>query len=201
MSDTFKEIIDKIKALENELAEEISQRQEEFFYQVNHRKIKFAESARRLHKQYVIHVFSYLRHARIAHILTAPIIWFGLLPALFLDLFISTYQILCFPVYKIPKVKRADYIVIDRQYLAYLNVIEKANCIYCGYFIGLIAYTQEITARTEQYWCPIKHASKLEKIHSRYEYFVDYGDAKNYRARIKALQKDFDDLREQTKKD
>ena len=40
--------------------------------------------------------------------------------------------------------------VIDRYALSYLNVIEKLNCVYCEYVNGLIAYVQEIAARTEQ---------------------------------------------------
>ncbi len=47
-----------------------------------------------------------------------------------MDVTISLYQAVCFPIYGIPKVKRQDYIVFDRQYLQYLNLIEKINCAY-----------------------------------------------------------------------
>jgi hypothetical protein len=97
-------------------------------------------------------------------------------------------------VYKIPDVRRSDYIVIDRQSLRYLNPIEKINCVYCGYFTGLISYVQEIAARTEQYWCPIKHARKLGSIHSRYYKFVDYGDHLDYQKRLAELREDFSDI-------
>lgn len=40
---------------------------------------------------------------------------------------------------------------------------------------------REIGARTEQYWCPIKHARKLAAAHPRYAEFVDYGDAEAWR--------------------
>jgi len=43
-----------------------------------------------------------------------------------MDMSISLYQFICFPLYGIPKVKRQDYIVFDRQYLHYLNFIEKS---------------------------------------------------------------------------
>ena len=62
-----------------------------------------------------------------------------------------------------------------------LNVIEKLNCLYCSYFNGLMGYISEIAARTEQYWCPIRHASRLKSIHSRYQNFVEYGDSGTYR--------------------
>ncbi|MFT4580172.1 MAG: hypothetical protein ACI9UO_003027 [Nitrospinales bacterium] len=88
------------------------------------------------------------------------------LAVLFLDLVMSIYQRICFPVYGIPKVRRGDYIVIDRQYLSYLNITEQLNCIYCGYFNGVMGYTREIAGQTEQYWCPIKHARKIKALHT-----------------------------------
>jgi len=39
-------------------------------------------------------------------------------------------------------------------------------------------------ARTEQYFCPIKHARKILGTHSRYERFLDYGDANDYEQRL-----------------
>jgi len=79
------------------------------------------------------------------------------------------------------RVRRRRYVVIDRHTLAYLNGIEKVNCVYCGYANGVIAYVREIAARTEQYWCPIRHARHIPAPHARYPLFFDYGDAKAYR--------------------
>jgi hypothetical protein len=80
-------------------------------------------------------------------------------------------------------------LIIDRQQLAYLNIFQKINCIYCGYGNGLIEYVREIAARTEQYWCPIKHARRTPDPHHLVEKFVDYGDAEAFEARLEALQK------------
>jgi len=96
-------------------------------------------------------------------------------------------QALCFPVYRIVKVRRADYIVLDRHQLGYLNLFEKIHCNYCGYASGLVAYVYEILARTEQYFCPIKHARRILGIHSRYRRFLDYGEAADYAARVEAF--------------
>jgi hypothetical protein len=85
--------------------------------------------------------------------------------------------------------------VIDRYALNYLNAMEKLNCVYCGYVNGLIAYVQEIAARTEQYWCPIKHARKIGSIHSRYNKFFEYGDGNEYRKKIETIRRDFEDLK------
>ena len=116
------------------------------------------------------------------------------MPLLLMDVTISMYQAVCFPIYGIPKVKRQDYIVFDRQYLQYLNLIEKFNCAYCSYVNGLIAYLQEIAARTEQFWCPIKYAKRIKTLHSRYHKFFSYGDAKTYRSQVDMVRRDFKDL-------
>jgi putative component of membrane protein insertase Oxa1/YidC/SpoIIIJ protein YidD len=71
--------------------------------------------------------------------------------------------------------------------LAYLNVIEKVNCAYCSYGNGLMAYAREIVARTEMYWCPIKHARKVLQAHPYYAGFVDYGDAQSYQNELERL--------------
>lgn len=118
------------------------------------------------------------------NILVAPVIWSVLLPALLLDLFVTVYQAICFSVYGIPKIKRRDYIIMDRGQLKYLSWDEKLSCLFCGYFNGLLAYCAEIASRTEQYWCPIKHRKTPKNTHKRYELFLDYGDGENYQQRL-----------------
>jgi len=48
----------------------------------------------------------------------------------------------------------------------------------------MIAYISEIVARTEQYFCPIKHARKILETHHRYARFLDFGEAENYEAKL-----------------
>lgn len=117
------------------------------------------------------------------NLITGPIIYGMIVPLAILDLFVSFYQATCFPIYGVPKARRGDYIVFDRQKLEYLNFIEKFHCTYCAYGAGLIAYVGEIVSRTEQYFCPIKHAHKILGTHSRYARFLDYGEAADYEAR------------------
>lgn len=193
---TLHSLIEEIKKLEKELILEAQKKEKEFFYKIEGKKILFEAETKKCHKKLAAKVHTYIINAPLLHILTAPIIWSLIIPTLFMDLAVSIYQFICFRVYGIPKVKRSDYIVMDRQSLAYLNPIEKLNCIYCGYFNGLIAYVGEIAARTEQFWCPIKHARKLAAIHSRYHIFLDYGDCKAYKDRLKEIRKDFNDIRD-----
>ncbi|MCB2180391.1 MAG: hypothetical protein KQH63_00010 [Desulfobulbaceae bacterium] len=195
MNDRLQELLLKIKQLENELLVEIQKKEKEYFYEIRDKKVYFEKEIKKQNRKLVKKIHRYLRDAPLLNILTAPFIWSCVLPALLLDLFVTVYQAICFPVYSIPKVKRDDYIIIDRQYLSYLNLIEKINCCYCGYFNGLISYVQEIAARTEQYWCPIKHARKTKVIHSRYKKFFDYGDAAHFRRENKKVRKSFNDVK------
>jgi hypothetical protein len=130
--------------------------------------------------------------------LTAPVIYAGVAPFLLLDLFLTVFQATCFSLYGIPKVQRADYIIFDRRQLKYLNLLERLNCVYCSYANGLFAYATEVAGRTEQHWCPIKHATRLRSPHSRYSHFFDYGDAQQYRRQIETVRNDFVDVRSLT---
>ena len=101
-----------------------------------------------------------------------------------LDAFITFYQHTCFRVYGIALVERKRYIRIDRHRLPFLNTIEKINCTYCGYGNGVLAYAREVAARTEQYWCPIKHAMRTKDQHARTNTFIDYGDSEAWRTKL-----------------
>ena len=51
---------------------------------------------------------------------------------------------------------------------------------------------QEIIGLTEQYWCPIKHARRVLRTHSRYNRFTDFGNAGSYGQELKKLRSGFD---------
>jgi hypothetical protein len=122
--------------------------------------------------------------ANVANLLTTPFIYSLAVPFVLLDIWVTAYQWACFPVYGIPRVPRRPYFVVDRHRLPYLTAYEKANCLYCGYANGLIGYVREVTARTEQFWCPIKHQRRRRDAHRRYRGFAAYGDAAAYRRQL-----------------
>jgi hypothetical protein len=186
-------LLDKMKILEDELIEEL-QKQQQNSYKINQSRVYFEDNVIIRHKEYTKHLFKYITDAKIKYIITIPFIWTCIIPIVLMDIAIHLYQAVCFPLYGIQKVKRRDYIVFDRQYLNYLNLIEKINCAYCSYVNGLLGYFQEIAGRTEQFWCPIKHAKRIKNIHSRYQKFVEYGDAKIFRDTIETIRHDFKDL-------
>jgi len=190
---SHEEILDKIHSLQAQLEHEfdqlLSQKRAEFKYQLRKRRVIFEKGIRDLHRKYKIGIWSYLKESNPLYIITAPIIYGVIIPLVLLDIAVFIYQQVCFRVYGIPIVSRSDYIIIDRHHLDYLNGIEKFNCFYCGYGNGLIEYIREVFARTEQYWCPIKHARRANKTHPYVEKFVDYGDAENYKKQLKVLRK------------
>lgn len=119
------------------------------------------------------------------HLASAPFIWLPLPFLLALDLVIILYQAICFPLYGLDKVRRRDYILIrDRNKLAYLRPGEKINCMYCGYANGLMPYCQEIAARTEKYWCGVKHEGRpgfKSQPHQAAQDFANFGDEEAFR--------------------
>jgi hypothetical protein len=183
------EVMDRIRDLEAELEREVASAQERWQYRIEAGRVRFQDEVFRRHKRMKTSVQRYLRESYLPSVLSAPMIYSVAIPLLLLDFWISLYQRICFPIYGIARVRRVDYIVIDRWKLAYLNNIEKTNCDYCGYATGLLAYVREVAARTEQYWCPIKHAQRVRSPHPHYRLFVDYGDAEGYKRQLPMLRK------------
>ncbi|SRR5579871_919323 len=176
-----------IRALERQLEEALAKRRIELNYHVHDGVIRFEQVVIAKHRLLKTRLSTYILGARPAMILTAPVIYSLIIPVVLLDLFVAVYQTLCFPVYGIPRVKRADYIAFDREQLAYLNALEKLNCAYCAYANGVFAHVREVASRTEEYWCPIKHARRVLGVHPRYGRFVDYGDCDAYRHELERL--------------
>jgi hypothetical protein len=151
------------------------------------------------HRLLKITSWKHLRNTRLLVILSSPLIYVCVLPFLLVDASVALYQFVCFPIYGIPKVCRKDYLVFDRGVLAYLNTIEKVACIYCSYANGLLGLITEIAARTEQHFCPIKHAHRLATSPSRYAKYLPYGDARAYREQSEAVAQDYSGIAREAK--
>ena len=180
MQPIVSQLLDRMKELQDELEDEFDRRRDEFASRMENGRVVFEAEVRRRHAELKARLAPYLLQVRPKVLITAPVIYSLIVPFVLLDIFVSLYQAICFPVYGIRKVERRAYIVFDRHLLAYLNAIEKLNCLYCSYANGLLAYVREIASRTEQYWCPIKHARRIAGAHPRYPGFFEYGDAEGY---------------------
>jgi len=188
MNDRVRQILDQISILEDEIQSELNKQGSKWFYQIQGKRIEFERSIKETHRSIKMGIIHWFMTVRPQNYLTAPIIYGMAVPMVLFDLGVTFYQWTCFPIYGISRVRRSDYIVFDRRHLAYLNFIEKFDCLYCSYGNGLMEYATEIFARTEQYFCPIKHAQKILGRHARYKYFLDYGDAAD-------LHKKFEEIR------
>src|SRR5271154_2752332 len=168
MNPNIAALTEKIRLLEAELDAELAQTRTDLRVGLEKGRAVFEKELLRRHRELKTRLSAYVLNAHPLTILKAPVIYSLIVPFVLLDLFVTLYQAVCFPVYGIPKVRRSDYLVFDRYPLAYLNALEKLNCAYCSYANGLIAYVREIAGRTEQYWCPIKHARRVIGAHPLY---------------------------------
>lgn len=190
MNRNIDELVARIRELQDELEDEYRRTRDEWA----EKKLQLAEELLRQQRRYKTGLFRFLLRSRLLVALTAPVIYAGWIPFLLLDAFVTLYQAICFPIYRIPRVRRADYLVFGREHLPYLNIIEKFNCLYCSYGNGVAAYTREVAARTEQYWCPIKHARRVMAAHERYPKFFDYGDAEAFQRGLERLRQQYGDI-------
>jgi hypothetical protein len=188
MTPIHEALSNRIKSLEKELERVLDERWA-------NGKTRFEPAVIAEHRSLKLGLPAYILQSRFLAFVTAPIIYSGVIPFALLDLFLTVFQGICFPVYGVPKARRADYIVFDRGGLKYLNLLERLNCAYCSYGNGVLAFGAEVAGRTEQHWCPIKHAARLRAPHSRYSHFFDYGDAQRYSRDVETVRNDFVDLR------
>jgi hypothetical protein len=193
MASRMDDLLRRIAGLERDIDTEFEAVREKWRYRIEKGRIRFERDVREAHRRLRRSIPRYLRESQILSILTAPAIYSLIVPIAVLDLWVSMYQSICFRVYGVARVKRSTYIVIDRQHLAYLNGIEKLNCVYCGYANGVLAYVREVAGRTEQYWCPIRHARRVHAPHTHYREFVDFGDAQGYHRRLIHLREELAD--------
>jgi hypothetical protein len=187
MNPKISELLDRIQKIELEIEGEMKRKRAELQADFEETRVRFEREVLEQQRRFKTGVIAYLLTANLLSVLTAPVIYVLFFPMLLLDVSVTIYQHICFRAYGIPRVKRSDYFVYDRAHLAYLNLIEKINCAYCSYGNGLMAYGREVVARTEQYWCPIKHARKIMAAHPYYTGFVDFGDAQSYKDELEKL--------------
>lgn len=155
-----------------------------------HRRLTWFDRELRLaHGRLRPGIITFVLQGNLLSLLTAPLVYALVVPMILLDVTVTLFQLVAFPVYGIGRVKRRPYFAVDRHKLAYLNLVEKMNCTYCTYANGLFAYVREVAGRTEQYWCPIRHARAIRDPHRQYEHFVEYGDAEGYHGELARLRR------------
>lgn len=187
MNPKINELLARIHRIEEEIEQEMQRRREQLHADFENKRIHFEHEVLEQQRRFKMGLLKYIFTAPLRHVISAPFILPVLFPLLLIDVVVTLYQCICFPLYGIPHVRRRDYMPFDRAHLAYLNLIEKINCAYCSYANGLVSYMQEVIGRTERYWCPIKHAQRILRAHPYYDGFVDYGDGEAYRRELQSI--------------
>lgn len=194
MGNTIREILLKIESLNTDLREEYDRLSQKYGFSLQKRKIIFLDEFRKRNATFRFPAWKYVIPTNIRHFFSIPFIYGMIIPTVILDIFLTVYQAFAFRLYRIPLVKRSEYVVFDRRFLDYLNFIQKVNCLYCSYVNGIFAYAVEIGARTERYWCPIKAANKPKFSHGWYKDFADYGNPEEWKEKFTDEEKAFIDV-------
>ncbi len=189
MSDKIREMIEEIEDMKKRLGDEIAQHEKHISYDIQNGYVRFEKEVLEKQKENMKNLFAWFRDIPLLHLLASPLVYGMIIPAILFDIILFVYQQVIFRIFKFKFIKRGDYILFDRQYLGYLNSIEKLNCLYCTYFNGLMQYAAAIAGRTELYFCPIKHAKKVAYQHDFYDKFFSYGDEDEYQKKLEALRK------------
>lgn len=187
MENEIDDLVRRLVRLEDELERKLEAQRDQFRYRVEEGRAVFEDSVNRQHKLLKTSLVTFLKRSPLASLIVAPAVYGLIIPIALLDLGVWIFQFVCFTAWGMERVKRSDHVIVDRHRLSYLNGIEKLNCWYCGYANGVIALAREVASRSEQYWCPIKHALRVRARHPRYRNFVEYGDAEGFRAQLEKL--------------
>jgi hypothetical protein len=91
------------------------------------------------------------------HFISSPFIYGLGITLILFHIVLEIYHQVAFRLYNLELVDYKKYIKIDRYKLSKLTILQKINCVYCGYANGLLPYAVAIAAETEKYWCGIKH--------------------------------------------
>lgn len=120
------------------------------------------------------------------HLISMPVILILIIPIVIMDISLEIYHRICFSLYRIPYIKRRNYIQIDRHKLKYLNWIQKIFCLYCGYANGVTSYWVKIAGETERYWCGIRHKKNLDFVEPKHHKdFVKYDNKVDFDKKYK----------------
>jgi len=192
MNHTIHDMVTEIEAMKAKLKQEIAKEEKRAAsYRVEGDFIIFDRENLQKQRAHMKHLWVWLREVPLIQLMTAPVIYGMVIPAVILDVFLFVYVRVVAPVFKLKFAKRRDFIVFDRHYLGYLNFFEKLNCVYCSYFNGLMFYAGSVAQTTELYFCPIKHAKRVAYGEEHFSKYLGYGDAENYHEKLNALREKY----------
>ena len=129
MSRYVDRIVATIHEAEEALSEDVRDQQKRWQYDLHRGRVWFDKEVRHAHKQLKQGIPSFLRHGSVLNLLTTPIIYSLSLPFVLLDVWVSLYQWICFPIYGIDRVARAA-VLRDRPSQAWLSECDRESELY-----------------------------------------------------------------------
>ena len=127
MSPYVERFVERLRDAEDDLKREVDEQQRRWHYRIHHGRVWFDKELRESHRHLRQSIPAYILQGDLLSLLTAPVVYSLLLPFALLDLWVTLYQWVCFPIYGMPRVPRRRYFTVDRHKLAYLNGIEKVT--------------------------------------------------------------------------
>jgi hypothetical protein len=103
MSDRIQQLMSQIKALEDDLQIALNEQPSNMFFQLKGKRVEFEQSIKETHLKLKTNFFRWLVTNRPQNLITGPIIYSMIIPLVITDVFISFYQLTCFPIYGIKK--------------------------------------------------------------------------------------------------
>ena len=99
MSDNIDRLTTQIKLLQGELEAEFAIRRAKLRYTLQGKRAVFEEEILRAHRELRVGLARYVFNANLMTVVTAPVIYAMIVPFVILDITITLYQWICFPVY------------------------------------------------------------------------------------------------------
>jgi len=103
-------ILMQMRRLEYDLEGAFERLRTDLRFRIERDKVIFEENVLKRHREMKMRLRDYVRGARPMVVITAPVIYALIVPMLLLDLCVTIYHAVCFPVYGITKIQRGDYI-------------------------------------------------------------------------------------------
>ena len=97
-------ILERIKSIEAELEQRLAAQRKIFRYTIESNRVKFEAATREQHRKLRTGILRFLWDAGFFKLVAAIVIYLQIVPLLLVDLAVTIYQLVCFPIYGITKV-------------------------------------------------------------------------------------------------
>ena len=117
MATRLDDLLAHIARLERDVEDELAQARQRWRYRIEAGRVRFEHDVWLAHKRIKQSIPRFIKESSPRNLVTAPFIYSLLVPIALLDVWITLYQWVCFPIYGIARVRRSTYIATDRHHL------------------------------------------------------------------------------------